>query len=679
MPDKSLNNNRNIGNEECPPWPQAFSLPEIVVNGRHMRDVTADAKDALLEANKPEKMFQRKGKLVRVRNDDNGLAFIEEMGESSLRGLLARCCNFMKITDKDTATPVPPPLYVVRDILSLVNWKVPRIFGIVECPQLRADGTILSKPGYDIQTGLYYSPSLDLTFMPAISDNPTTDEVKLATEILSEPLLDFPFDSDSSRANAIGIMLTSPLRAMISGLVPLGILDKPQHGTGASLLAEVMNTVATGRSGAMTAAPSTDDEWEKRITSILLRGQQIAIIDNIEAKLWSHNLAMLLTSTEFQGRILGKSEMPNLNNRVTWLVTGNNVNLGGDLARRCIWVHIDSGLERPWLRPPSTFKHPDLKRWILDNRGSIIASILTVARAWILAGKPYSKDTLVLGGFENYCRIIGGILNFVGIKGFLANAKSMHDELDMDTTQWKRFFSVWHEHIGEVSLTAAKLTQYINNSDELRGALPDFLADTDNKNYSVKLGQQLAKKKDAIYHDDKKRFKLIKDSTRQRAVCWKVVISENITSLDFPTDGEVSEVPSFQIYNKEDNKDTEKVNIDDNKLLEKETANTSQNLTSGMKTGEVNREYLKPVSEFEENEYYLIADKEVSTVKISPDAKFHGTCNRCEIEFVPSTHLIPKLEFESCPSCGGSIVVQLISGSKQIVTPFITITNILGN
>ena len=76
------------------------TLPEIVVTDRHLRDITADALDALYKANKPERIFRRSSALTRISLDEKGRPFTETLSESALRGYLARSCNFVRITAK---------------------------------------------------------------------------------------------------------------------------------------------------------------------------------------------------------------------------------------------------------------------------------------------------------------------------------------------------------------------------------------------------------------------------------------------------------------------------------------------------------------------------------------------------------------------------------------------------
>ena len=107
---------------------------------------------------------------------------------------------------------------------------------------------------YDNTTNLVYLPSTGLT-VPPISEIPAATEVKKAIDLTLEPLCDFPFESDASHANAVAALFTPILRPMIDGPVPLCIIDKPQAGTGASLLAEVIALITTGRPAAMMTSP----------------------------------------------------------------------------------------------------------------------------------------------------------------------------------------------------------------------------------------------------------------------------------------------------------------------------------------------------------------------------------------------------------------------------------------
>ena len=96
-----------------------------------------------------------------------------------------------------------------------------------------------------------------------------------------------------------------------------------------------------------------------------------------------------------------------MSQRATWIATGNNIQLCGDLPRRCYWIRLDARESRPWQR--KNFKHPDLLGWVTRNRGRLIHALLTLARAWFAAGKPKAPNSPRLGSFEAWTETVGGM------------------------------------------------------------------------------------------------------------------------------------------------------------------------------------------------------------------------------------------------------------------------------
>ena len=80
----------------------------------------------------------------------------------------------------------------------------------------------------------------------------------------------------------MAILLTLLMRPVIAGHVPLAIMDVPMQGTGKTLL---VTTLATLRPGSISTesipAKQNDDEWRKKITSILLAASPFVLLDNI--------------------------------------------------------------------------------------------------------------------------------------------------------------------------------------------------------------------------------------------------------------------------------------------------------------------------------------------------------------------------------------------------------------
>jgi primase-polymerase (primpol)-like protein len=347
------------------PAAQSQGLPALVVTDRPLPDMTGDTLKALVATNEPPIIFVRSASICRVRNDENKRPLIEQLTESQLRHHVARSAYFLKQT-REGQQHVPPPMDIVKDLMGQGHWPFPALHGIVEIPVLRPDGTLVDTAGYDPATKLVYCPAEGLR-MPAIPAAPTPEQVARSLDVINELIGEFAFANAASKTNAIAALLTPLVRPTIPGPTPLCLIDAPQAGTGKGLLAECIAVVATGRSATLMTAPDTDDEWRKRITAMLLEGATAIAIDNLEGKLDAPSLASALTSIIWKDRILGRSEMAALPQRASWVATGNNIRLGGDMPRRCYLVRLDAKVARPWLR--SGWRHGNLGEWAIEHRG----------------------------------------------------------------------------------------------------------------------------------------------------------------------------------------------------------------------------------------------------------------------------------------------------------------------
>ena len=235
---------------------RAERLPRIMVGGP-LHTPTEAALKAMEQYNDPPKVFVRGGRLTRIGNDEDGNPVIEPLTLAALRGMRDRCAMWLRPprTKDNPPTQTAPPLDVVKDLEALGSWPFPALTGITEIPVIRTSGEVNSSPGYDPESKLFYAPPPGFK-APDIPMEPTGKDAERAGSALAEVVCDFPFDCDASRANALAALITPVLRPIVNGLVPMALIDKPQAGTGATLLARLASIIATGRDGAMTTAPA---------------------------------------------------------------------------------------------------------------------------------------------------------------------------------------------------------------------------------------------------------------------------------------------------------------------------------------------------------------------------------------------------------------------------------------
>ena len=481
--------NGNTGNgskRESSVFSDRGPLPSIVATDRELREISQDALDALRVGNDPPELFVRSGQMVNVIEDEDGRHSIRDVSEAFLRGRMSRSANFCRMfagrSGEGQRVPTSPPIDVVRDVMALppTEWRFPALESVTESPILRPDGTVFRTAGYDPFTRTVYAPSAGLR-LPPIPDDPITDEVVEAVGVIQEALEGFPFVDEASRANAYAMVLTPMLRKAVHGNVPIALVDAPEAGTGKSLLAELVAIIHTGAAAAMKPAPGRDEEeWRKTLSAVLLAGNPLTIFDNVTHRLESPSLALAVTASTWTDRILGQSRTITIPQRTSWIATGNNIVLGGDLPRRCYWVRLDAATPRPWQR--SGFKIADLRKWVLEHRGQLLAALLVISRAWFSAGRPESS-TPVLGSFEQWSRTVGGILAYARIEGFLGNLDDLYEQSDPTTQQWESFLAAIREEY-ESSFTIHELVDLIRKGEAISKTLPDDLPEDDRKGSS---------------------------------------------------------------------------------------------------------------------------------------------------------------------------------------------------
>ena len=408
-----------------------------VVDLRHgdWRQIVEDAHNAVVQTNSRNggpRIFVGPENLVRVvQHVSNGPCAIQVLTDDTLRGYLMRNVTFLA-EGRNGPKSVVPPSAVLRDILTCAAWPgLPELRGVIETPVLSRDGEVVTTAGYQPQTLLWYSPASDLD-LPGIPEQPTVTDVAAATDLLLEMVYDFPFDSQGSRANALALLILPFVREFIKGPTPLHVIDATTPGSGKGLLADCCSVVATGREAGKGPEPRDTEETRKFITSVLVAGASMVVLDNISGRVESAPLARVLTADIWEDRLVA---------------TGNQVSLSDELARRTLWIRLEPDVERPELR--TGFRHPDLLRWVREQRGQLVAACLTLARAWVVKGRPRGSEVLgtILGSYDSWLDVVGGVLAVAGIEGLLANRESITDQADDELAPWRMFIYLWREGV----------------------------------------------------------------------------------------------------------------------------------------------------------------------------------------------------------------------------------------
>ena len=391
-----------------------------------------------LSQQSPPLVFSRSGSLVRIKHTVDEGYLIDVLRVDSLRNSIADITRWYKTDKHGTERSTFPVVDTIKGMLSESSPPVPRLRRIVQAPVFAAGGTLITEPGYHKQAQTWHDKTCDI---PAVPSQPTpTDIAKAKSLFLDDLFVDFPFTCESDKAYAIAATLLPFCRQLISGPTPLHLIDaKSGAGTGKSLLADMITIPAAGQAVPGMTEARDDDEWRKRITAKLITGSTFFLIDNINRKLDSGGLSAAITLGMWEDRMLGESRSITLPIDCVWLATGNSVRTSREIARRLVKTKMDARMENPWAR--SEFKHKSLREWALTHRGELVWAALVLIQSWLAAGKPAGKA--VFGTFEQWARVMGGILDVAGIPGFLTNLREMHSESDEETEAWHGFLAEW--------------------------------------------------------------------------------------------------------------------------------------------------------------------------------------------------------------------------------------------
>lgn len=308
-----------------------------------------------------------------------------------------------------------PPAWVATHVLTRGTWpSFKPLDGIITSPTIRRDGSVLQTPGYDPKSGLVYLPRASYSPVP---DEPKIRDAIAARDRLLDVVVDFPM-TDLGRAAWLALLLTLVARALVSGSVPMFVVNAPAAGSGKGLTVRSAHIIAFGTDVAHMSMPPDDDELRKQVTTTLLAGDPAVLLDNITAPLGGDSLETIITAPIWKVRVLGKTEdSGTLEVRVVWMATGNGVQLGGDMGRRTLFIHLESQHEKPEER--TDYTHEDrageerFLAWVRANRAGLVVDALTCLRAWHVHGR--GGEVREWGSFSSWAGTIARAVQWLGL------------------------------------------------------------------------------------------------------------------------------------------------------------------------------------------------------------------------------------------------------------------------
>jgi hypothetical protein len=230
---------------------------------------------------------------------------------------------------------------------------------------------------------------------------------------------------------------------------------------------------------------------------------------------------MMLTQPIVSARILGKSRTPEMQTGAFITATGNNLLLVGDLTRRALVCRIDPKVECPENR---VF---DLEPVALarSNRARYVAAVLTVLRAFHVAGRPVKPSPP--GSFEKWSNLIRAALLWMRAADPVLSIEEVkksdprRNELTSVIDQWRTVISSESVTVAQIIKRATETRMNFESSEFMH---PDFreallaVAAQGGAINSKRLGHWLNAHKDRIVSG----FFFQQMGTRQGAAVWSL-------------------------------------------------------------------------------------------------------------------------------------------------------------
>lgn len=354
-----------------------------------------------------------------------------------------------------------------KDLASLIfnaalySPLVNRVKVVSNAPIIMKDGSIASTPGYNSDTETLVTipvrAQAKWSREYAKPINPTRQNALEALRFVSTELLhDVPFAGPADRATTLAMFLTAVSRHLY-GIAPAFGISASEKGTGKGLVAELMRILAKGDSSATGVSPlkSDDDENWKTLVACAMNGERFIHVDEIERSKQVNSLALteILTSARARRRVLGVNRTAAIEGMLL-TVTGNRLDIGGDLGRRFLKVNLHYSGSGPAFQR-SNFRHDNIQDWTMEHRPELLAALHKVLVHGIQNKTP---DYIAFGSFPAWSAVVLKSLAHFGINSetgdiefvedgepmpalIIEAQKELNEEADKESEEWGELLS----------------------------------------------------------------------------------------------------------------------------------------------------------------------------------------------------------------------------------------------
>lgn len=400
-------------------------------------------------------IYSRTNALVMAGRGGDGLTQLQKVSKASARVIMEERAVFVQ-ERRGKNGPVMHRCSVDDRLVDAVIGMPDRWSGVIRevravhrLPVLRMDGSLIGE-GYDADTKLL------VDFSGATYPEPKTTRgaaVK-AVEWLEDLVCDFPWETELDRSTMVALLVTATMRRTFN-LCPGFLIDSPSSGIGKGTLVNMTSVLMSGRMPANMNQPGGEDELRKSVFSFLRDGVDHLSIDNITLPFGGEAYDTMMTSEVYTQRVLGKSETESVPNRTLITITGRNVKFRGDGVGRTMRARMITMMERPDVG--RTFKYPELVEYVREHRAELVAACLTIARAYLLAGRPNKCSPL--REYTQWNAMVREPILWLGRGDVIASIEAQRVDSDEDVTAYLELAAAWYDVYGERPVSLAEAVE----------------------------------------------------------------------------------------------------------------------------------------------------------------------------------------------------------------------------
>ncbi|MBK9129704.1 MAG: hypothetical protein IPM13_18260 [Phycisphaerales bacterium] len=260
---------------------------------------------------------------------------------------------------------------------------LPPITAVYSCPVLVArDGKLVVVTGYDRASGIY-----------AKGEAPETMSLEEARAALLDLTCDFKFAEEGDLGRMIAGFLTPALvfgRLLgASGRSPLIVAEADESQAGKGFLVRTLAGIYNAVPGTVAQTRGGVGGLDESLARQLLSGRAFIQIDNVRGRVDSQFLESVMTEPSVECRIphrVGAAVNPRCS---VIMLTSNNAELTGDLAKRSMFVRIRKQPQGYQFRQ---WPEGGLLDHVQKHQPRLLGAVFAIVRVWYATGKPLAED-----------------------------------------------------------------------------------------------------------------------------------------------------------------------------------------------------------------------------------------------------------------------------------------------